>query len=298
MTSSQKNCFMAVASLRSYTKASKQLHISQPAVTKQIQMLERELRITLLERDKRTVQLTENGERFYRLIQRHDLEMNRFLDEARQNETSYCGTVRIGLPSGWNIHKLHDGLLKEFQTRFPNMRILVVIHYFADLYRLLAEDEVDLILTLQPMVPLDQQIHVQGIGHVQHAAAISNTHPLANKEDLSLKDLASEAFYVTQDDEACWLYWRNNILSEYGFDPMLSMVVNFLTQLTYIRSGRGVALIDMFCTMETKNDFRLIPLNFVEKVCIARRNENVSTEIRAVSDWLAEYFKTNNGLGE
>lgn len=296
MTTSQKNCFMAVASLRSYTKASKQLHISQPAVTKQIQILERELRLTLLERDKRTVQLTENGMEFYKLIQRHELELNQFLNAARIREQSFCGTVRVGLPSGWSVHQLHDTMLSDFERKYPNMKIMVVIHYFADLYRLLVEDEVDVILTLQPMVPLDQQINFRGVGSVKHAAAVSNTHPLSGKENLSIRDLAEETFYLTKDDEAGWMYWRNNILSNYGFEPMLSVAVNYLTQLAYIRNGKGVALIDMNCGMETKDDFRMIPLDFEEKICLVWKVENVSTETQLVIDWMSDYLKKNNGL--
>lgn len=296
MTNSQKNCFMAVASLRSYTKASKQLHISQPAVTKQIQILERELRLTLLERDKRTVKLTENGLEFYKLIQRHELEMNQFMNAARDREERFCGTVRIGFPCGWEIHGMYDPMLNEFERRYPNMKVLAVIHYFSDLYQLLAEDEVDLILTLQPMVSLDQQINIRKVGSVQHAAAVANTHPLVRKEDLSIIDLAEEPFYLTKDDELGWMYWRNNILSEYGFEPLLSVVVNYLTQLTYIRGGKGAALIDMYCTQDTREGFRLIPLNFAENICLAWKAENVSTETKLAIDWITDYMKKNDGL--
>ncbi len=297
MTGSQKNCFMAVASLRSYTKAAKQLHISQPAVTKQVQMLERDLRITLLERDKRTVQLTRNGEKFYHLIQRQDLEMNEFLDDARQYERSYCGTVRVGLLCGWDIHILHDHLLTDFKATYPNTQVQVVMHYFADLYRLLVEDEVDLVMTLQSMLPRDQQIQIRGIGTVRRTAAIANNHPLAGKPDLDIRDLADDPFYIIQADEANWLYFRNNMQSEHGVDPMLSLVPNYPTQLTYIRNGRGVALLDEFCQKDTKEDYRMIPLNFSDKVVLARKNENVSSETRAVEDYIAEFFKTHSGLG-
>ncbi len=297
MTGSQKKCFMAVASLKSYTRAAETLHVSQPAITKQIQTLEAELGILLLERDKRSVQLTENGERFFRLLQQQDIEMNRFLDHARQREGIFGGTVRVGLLLGWDIHHLHDALMQDFNRRNPNIRVRLAVHYFRDLYRMVLSNELDLVVTLQSMLPRDMQIHMRGIGSVPRAILISNNHPLAERADLSLLDLAEESFYLINGGEVNWLHWRNNILGEYDIEPDLVEIVNYPTMLTYLRNGSGVGLVDAFCQKDTSEDFRMMRLNFNDKIILVRKTENLASEITSVEEWISDYFKSNHSMG-
>src|SRR5690606_1061370 len=57
--------FVAVANARSFTRAAEQLHIAQPPLSRQIQLLEGELGVQLLQRDSRPLQITEAGRVFY-----------------------------------------------------------------------------------------------------------------------------------------------------------------------------------------------------------------------------------------
>ncbi|MFL1706104.1 LysR family transcriptional regulator [Campylobacter sp. MOP7] len=73
--------FMEIVKERSFSKASKSLGISQPAVTLQIKKLEEILKVTLIMRKKNGIILTREGEKFYKLCLRFENAMFRFKDE-------------------------------------------------------------------------------------------------------------------------------------------------------------------------------------------------------------------------
>ncbi len=74
--------FMAIVKERSFSKASKVLGISQPAVTLQIKKLEEILQATLIMRKKNGIILTKEGEKFYKLCLKFEGSMFRFKEEA------------------------------------------------------------------------------------------------------------------------------------------------------------------------------------------------------------------------
>ena len=68
--------FLAVAEYRNFTRAAEALHVSQPTLSQQIKELEDTLRVQLLDRSGRTIQLTDAGAAYVRYAQRalQDLE--------------------------------------------------------------------------------------------------------------------------------------------------------------------------------------------------------------------------------
>ena len=66
MNTFQLSCFLAVAEYLNFAKAAQELHVTSPAVSQQIQSLEKELSVTLFQRTTRSVKLTEEGKAFLR----------------------------------------------------------------------------------------------------------------------------------------------------------------------------------------------------------------------------------------
>ena len=64
MNTFQLSCFLAVAEYLNFSQAAQQLHVTHPAVSQQIQSLEKELNVKLFQRTTRSVKLTEEGKAF------------------------------------------------------------------------------------------------------------------------------------------------------------------------------------------------------------------------------------------
>ena len=83
--------FLRVAKHRNITKAAQECHIAQPAISKQMLSLEKELGFQLFERKNRRVELTEAGEQFYQsiscLLDEYEASIQRVHDCAEQKET-------------------------------------------------------------------------------------------------------------------------------------------------------------------------------------------------------------------
>src|SRR5687767_3139346 len=88
--------FVAVAEELNFTRAAERLHITQPTLSRQIRQLERQLRVTLFERDRRTVELTEAGTALL-AVSRDLLEHWREGLDAVTVAAQPSGVLRLGL---------------------------------------------------------------------------------------------------------------------------------------------------------------------------------------------------------
>lgn len=114
--------FIAVAKHLSFTQASKELHISQPAITKHIQELENSYNTQLFSRQKGKISLTRQGELFLehatKIIGDYAILEHQMQIHAGELE----GSVEI-VASNHNIHNLMEPYLKEFSARYPQITI-------------------------------------------------------------------------------------------------------------------------------------------------------------------------------
>jgi DNA-binding transcriptional LysR family regulator len=135
--------FRQVAEMRSLTKASKALHLSQPAVTKHIKLLEEELRLPLFIRSSSGVVLTDAGTIFLRHVQETEKSRAVVLEELQGPVGLLTGRLRLGCSMTIASYYL-PGILVEFNAKYSSVTCEVV------------EGNTDLIVGLL----LDQRIDV------------------------------------------------------------------------------------------------------------------------------------------
>ncbi|MDW7683814.1 MAG: LysR family transcriptional regulator [Bacillota bacterium] len=116
--------FFEVSRCGSLTTAAEKLHISQPALSRQISSLEKEVGLDLFIRHSRGLQLTEAGRRLYEYTQKilnHAEEAQRVLDEIKNIET---GTLKVGVSKTIGSYVLPP-VLAKFIQQHPRIDLLI-----------------------------------------------------------------------------------------------------------------------------------------------------------------------------
>src|SRR5512135_2350318 len=122
MDTRQLAAFCAVVERRSFSQAAERLGVTQPAVSLQIQALEKRLGTKLLDRSGRRVEPTEAGLRLYRGAQRLLALEEQVLGELAEPEGPLQGTLELGASTG-PASVVLPVLLCEFQGDNPQLRV-------------------------------------------------------------------------------------------------------------------------------------------------------------------------------
>lgn len=134
--------FVGVAEAGSFSKAAASLHVAQPALSRQIGLLEKELGVGLLTRNGRGAVPTAAGEQFLRQA----TDILRRIEEAKWRTaalaTKPSGTIRIGIPL--SVSKiLTPALFNSAKKAFPNVSLQVSEAWTGHIYRNLLERKLD-----------------------------------------------------------------------------------------------------------------------------------------------------------
>jgi LysR family transcriptional regulator, transcriptional activator of the cysJI operon len=141
--------FRQVAELRSLTRASKALRLSQPAVTKHIKLLEEELRLPLFVRSSHGVELTDAGTVFLKHVQATEKERAKVLEQLQAPVGKLTGGIRLGGSMTITSYYLPEILL-AFRTKYPDVKCTVVEGNTDFILGLLLDQRIDLGLVEGP----------------------------------------------------------------------------------------------------------------------------------------------------
>ncbi|AKK73729.1 transcriptional regulator [Chryseobacterium sp. P1-3] len=177
--------FHTVASRLSFTKASEELHISQPAVTKHIKEIESQLSIRLFDRKGTSIQLTQSGKVLYEYAEKirslyRDLEF-----EISQMNQQHKGKLIIGASTTVAQYILPE-ILARFNTYYKDIKIELLTGNTEAISTLLKEEKID--LGIIEGESQSSYFDYKPFKADEIVLAAKANHPLSNKT-LSIKDL-------------------------------------------------------------------------------------------------------------
>ena len=138
----QLRAFLTVAETGNVTRAAEVLHLVQPAVSRQIMLLEEDIGSPLFERERHGMVLTDAGRALVGYARRAMLELDRARAEIKGATAGIGGLVTLGLlPS--TIDTLAGPLVSALATNYPGIRIRIAMGYAGTLLRWLQSGEID-----------------------------------------------------------------------------------------------------------------------------------------------------------
>jgi DNA-binding transcriptional LysR family regulator len=138
----QLRAFLTVAETGNVTRAADVLHLVQPAVSRQIRLLEEDIGTPLFERERHGMVLTEAGQALVGYARRALLELDRARVEIGAADNGIGGLVTLGLlPS--TIDMLSSALVAALAAEYPGIRVRIAMGYAGTLLRWLESGEVD-----------------------------------------------------------------------------------------------------------------------------------------------------------
>lgn len=228
--------FQAVVENNSFTEAAEQCHISQSAISQQIQSLEAELGVQLLERHRRKFSLTPAGELFYK----RSIVLTADLDQLRRDTIRAARhadrELNLGYLASYSGEAFHRAI-GNFSELHPEVELRVTVGNHEDLFDGLRDGRLDLVVNDQRRAFSDEYVNIV-LSESQCCAELATFNPLSRLDSIELGDLKSFpciliASQKQQDNEIS--YYRDVI----GFKSSFLFAENLQEARVMVAANKG-----------------------------------------------------------
>ena len=298
MNDLQIDYFMAVATNLSFTKTSEELFVSQPAISRQISLLEKELGCKLFRRNNHRTELTEEGRLYFDLFSKFKAEFINTKMKAESITGKNKAVIRVGFLEGWDLFNIIPPMMERYNTVYPDSEVIINCCGVKELSTGLLTDHLDIVVTMENSVRMYSEFELSKAAEVGKILIFSSNHPLAAKpaEDLSLGDFKDDLFIAPWEIvDKMIIEAISNYTRPYGFIPKLRFVKNHESTITCVRNNMGVTIADEWVWAKGAEDLKWIPFNAEDKITIARLRSKDNEHVLLMENILKEIIAGNFG---
>lgn len=279
----QLKYFVEVARQKSFTKASHILLVSQPSISKLIKNLEDELKVTLLDRSERKIELTDVG----RIVYEQALKILQSVEDVYSSVDELVhmekGTIHMGLMPSIGV-LLFPKILAGFKSKYPQIDIDMVQYSAKQLTRKVKQGEIDLGVTV---MPVDTELfEIIPLLTEELVVIVDNEHWLVEKESVHLSELKHESFILLTED-----YVLHDVVKracvQSGFEPKIafkSSLWDIMGEMVATQVGISIIPRSMVSRFNNEN-VHAISISYPsidwELVLIYKKNKYLSFAARA-----------------
>lgn len=238
----QITCFLEVARQLSFTKAAAALYTTQPAVSRKVSALEKQLHLLLIQRGRREIRLTPAGIAFQQFFQEY--QSNLFALQQKYSAI-VAGRISFGVFSGCNLMDGMGAFIEQFQQQYPQTDFLGHSGNSTFLLDGLHTRQFDFAIGLKDVFLQNNDLLIEDICQAHRLVVYAKENPLAQKENLQFQDFAEQSYYAFPDEKSSWAMTTNQALfAHYGFSPKTKILNNMDAIIMALHRGTGYILLD------------------------------------------------------
>lgn len=199
MLSRQVRYFLAVAEHQSFTRAAEALHVSQPALSQQVRLMEESLGVQLFDRSGRTTRLTDSGEVYLQYVRRASQEFREAKRALHDVNDLSRGGLRVAVTPTFTTY-LVGPLVEAFHSRYPNISLNLREISQEHMEDLLLSDEIDVGIAFSGTSTADLDLEPLLVETL--ALVVRTGHPLAGEVSVGLEALSAESLVLLSPEFA------------------------------------------------------------------------------------------------
>lgn len=292
MNLSQLYYFRKLAQLQHYTKASKELYITQPSLSDSISALEKELGVSLFRKHGRNIKLTDHGEKFYKFVCNSLNELEKGIDTIKMDSNIIKGTIDLGcIPTlcGDFLPRAIKGFSKDMHSKakfniHQGMTLSVIDGIKSGKYDLgfcsKVDNEPDLIF-----IPVIAQ---------ELVLLVNKEHPLSTFKYLSLNELSDYPIITYRDTISIGktikkLLIENSLSASFSFDDEIS-IGGIISEASMINGKPTVAIAANTPLLRQFDNIKHIKLNIPSDTRLVYMVYNKNNYFTKLSENFANYI--------
>lgn len=290
--------FVLVAKLENMSRAAESLHITQPALSKSISLLEENLGVDLFDRNGRSIKLNRYGKFFLERAESILKEYASAKEDLWNLVSPGQGVVSIGFMHTLGLEVIPQ-LMAAVQKAYPNMKIHLTQNNSSTILNMLETGELDLCL----ISPLEkyQDLVWEKLWEEELFLIVPEKHPLAAAKQVKVKDFADDPFISIKKGNALRKS-VDDLYKQEGFQLNIAFEGEEVHTVTgLVESGLGVSLIPYIKGLE-QYKIHLLKVNSpncCREIGLAYNSKHFkSASTRVLADYIKEYFRRSTANKE
>jgi DNA-binding transcriptional LysR family regulator len=254
--------FVAVGDEEHYGRAAKQLHVAQPALSRQIQDLEEEIGLKLFDRLPRGVKISTAGKSFLDDARRILQQVNEATLRAKRAAAGQTGTLRVGFVESISWHGVVPDSFREFRERQPDAELQLRPLSSLQQIEAIRSGQLDAGF-LFTMANIERELAQLEVDVLNLMLAVPKGHPLTKLKKVRLRDLTDTAFIWFPRRESPIYYdrlmhecFRGGLKSPH----VVQEAVNEATILSLVSCRLGVAFVSSATRWRCPESVVLLPV--------------------------------------
>lgn len=295
---------VAVDKAGSVRQASRDLNLSQPAITKSIKLLEAELGCDLLYRKSHGVVATASGTALIERAKTIEAELRSARNEIDNIESITTGDIRVSASPTVAINLMPRAIL-NLKTARPKVTIHIEEGVYPHVLSALRAGDIDLAVCLMPEQPIADDLEIEVLLEDALTPAVRVDHPLTQRRDLRLHDLIDEEWIIFgRRDESRDIYEQTFRLN--GLAPPKSSIecTSFTCALALVERSDYLVLVPKQIFVDRQRAWSIEPLPLQMPMqpwtiaAITRSNAMLSPACRVFLDELRKIAPALEGTAD